>query len=392
MVAPCATDNALLTRLMTSAPSRTIWIVDALDERAAEIADLLAPLNATLRVYADARKAVFHARRAAPELVVLGVEQCTIPPDEILGWTRQFSETATMPVILVHEDDAQDEVIDLAMARGATDAVRRSSLRDELARRVGWRLPVARREVGGGDEATRSFEFLDRVIHASPNAIVAARRTGEVVLFNAAAQRVLGWSESEAMTLNVRDLYPPRGAERIMHMLRSGQHGGRGRIESLREEVVDRHGERIPVDISAALVMEDEREVATVGIFTDLRQRLAMEERLQEAFETLERTQRQAVIAELAGAAAHELNQPLTSLMGYAELLQRQGHSAELAERAVDTIHQEARRISEIVRKIGRITRYKTKEYAGGELIVDLDEAGPSEPVPSPASEQGDGL
>ncbi|TXD39463.1 PAS domain-containing protein [Lujinxingia vulgaris] len=377
---------------MTQTSVPTIWIVDALDERAAEIAELLAPLHATLRLYADARKAVFHARRSAPDLVVLGVEECTIPSDEILGWTRQFNETANMPVILVYQDGESAEVVDRAMAHGATDALERVRLHKELLRRVRWRLPTSRSEKGRRDEATRSFEFLERVIHASPNAIVAARRTGEVVLFNAAAQRVLGWSESEAMELNVRELYPPQGAERIMHMLRSRQHGGPGRIESLREEVVDRHGERIPVEISAALVMEDDLEVATVGIFTDLRQRLAMEERLQEAFETLERTQRQAVIAELAGAAAHELNQPLTSLMGYAELLQRQGHSAEQAERAVDTIHQEARRISEIVRKIGRITRYKTKEYAGGELIVDLDEAGPSEVVPTPPSERGDGL
>jgi hypothetical protein len=27
------------------------------------------------------------------------------------------------------------------------------------------------------------------------------------------------------------------------------------------------------------------------------------------------------------------------------------------------------------VRKIGRITRYRTREYAGGQQIVDLDEA-----------------
>ena len=160
-----------------------------------------------------------------------------------------------------------------------------------------------------------------------------------------------------------------------MQMIRSDAHGEPGSIESLREVVVDSQGELIPVEISAALVWEGDREIATVGIFTDLRQQMRMEERLQEAMEALEDTQRQAVVAEVAGAAAHELNQPLTSMLGYVDYLSRQFNEGDELHRVVSTIYDDTSRIAEVVRKIGRVTRYRTREYAGGEQIVDLDEA-----------------
>jgi hypothetical protein len=43
--------------------------------------------------------------------------------------------------------------------------------------------------------------------------------------------------------------------------------------------------------------------------------------------------------------------------------------------RAVDIILREAERMAEIVRKIGRITRYETKAYVGSTQILDLDKS-----------------
>ncbi len=74
----------------------------------------------------------------------------------------------------------------------------------------------------------------------------------------------------------------------------------------------------------------------------------------------------------LAGTAAHELNQPLTSVMGYAELLKRKLKEGEAAYQSVDIIYREAERMAEIVRKIGKITRYETKAYVGDQQILDL--------------------
>ena len=80
-------------------------------------------------------------------------------------------------------------------------------------------------------------------------------------------------------------------------------------------------------------------------------------------------------MAELAGTAAHELNQPLTSVMGYGELLIRRLPAGTPERNAAQVIMQEAERMANLVRKIGKITRYETKSYVGDQRILDLDRA-----------------
>jgi hypothetical protein len=50
--------------------------------------------------------------------------------------------------------------------------------------------------------------------------------------------------------------------------------------------------------------------------------------------------------------------------------------------RAADIILREAERMAEIVRKIGRITRYETKAYVGSTKMIDLDKS--AEPAEEP--------
>lgn len=361
-----------------------IWVVDARREIQDEIREVMADDSRQMEFFSDARKALLHARREVPDLIVLGLAKNTIDPGDLLAIRRDVEQVADVPLLVLYGPD--DVVaVDHVMAQGVADALAVSNL-EELPRRVRWQLlrsdPPPHTASGLSSiedlSALRMFDFLARVIEASPNAIVAARRSGEIVLFNPAAEEILGWSRKDVLGKSVRQLYPPGGAERIMQMIQSDDYGGSGVIESVREVVVHTEGELIPVEISAALVREQESDIATVGIFTDLRQQMRMEERLQEAMEALEETQRQAVVAEVAGAAAHQLNQPLTSLLGYVEFLRQQIAEDDEMHRVVSTIHDDASRIAEVVRKIGRVTRYRTRDYAGGEQIVDLEEAASS--------------
>jgi PAS domain S-box-containing protein len=225
-------------------------------------------------------------------------------------------------------------------------------------------------------ELKQTKEFLERVIDNSVDAIVAADMKGRVLLFNRAAQRCYGYLAEEVVgRLNVAELYPPGIAREVMRLIKSGLFGGPGRLEDYHCDMLGKGGERIPVSLSAALIYDGARAVASVGLFTDLRERLQMQERLAAAQQELRSREKQAIIAELAGAAAHELNQPLTSVMGFAELLKRRLDRDTPAYAAAHVIVNEAERMAEIVRKIGKITKYETKSYVGAAKIVDIDKA-----------------
>jgi PAS domain S-box-containing protein len=202
---------------------------------------------------------------------------------------------------------------------------------------------------------------------------------GRVILFNPGAERLIGYSASEVIDkISVWSLYPAGAASEVMASLREGKQGGVGMLTEHRREVLSKSGELVPVNMTASIIYEDGREVATVGIFTDLRDQLRMEQRLAAAQEELEMSARQAMVAQLAGAAAHELNQPLTSILGYAQLIERLSAEESPHTRAVDVILSEAERMAEIVKKIGRITKYETKDYVGSASIMDLDKSAAS--------------
>jgi signal transduction histidine kinase len=104
-----------------------------------------------------------------------------------------------------------------------------------------------------------------------------------------------------------------------------------------------------------------------------------METELTRAQENLREREKDIAVAELAGATAHELNQPLTAVIGYAELLGRHLEKSSSLHRAADVIIAESERMAQIVKKIGKITKYETVSYVGGAHILDLDKASGSE-------------
>ncbi len=237
-------------------------------------------------------------------------------------------------------------------------------------------------------ELRSTKEFLERLIDSTVDAIIAADLRGEIILFNQGSERLFGYRARDVIgKLPVWKLYEGEGARQIMKMLRSTSYGGVGRLEQTRREIIIATGEGVPVSMTASIVYEQETEVATVGILTDLRERIRMEQRLLDAQQKLQMSEKQALVAELAGAAAHELNQPLTSIMGYAQLIERQSAADAKHLRAVGVILSEADRMASIVKKIGRITKYETTDYVGTARMLDLERAAPDpggEPPPAP--------
>jgi len=93
---------------------------------------------------------------------------------------------------------------------------------------------------------------------------------------------------------------------------------------------------------------------------------------LQEAQNQLLAAEKKAAAMELAGAAAHQLNQPLTVILCSLGMVRRTLPPDHEAVGDLDTLEQAVENASEIVNKIGSITEYRTKTYIEGIQILDL--------------------
>ncbi|MCK5684001.1 PAS domain S-box protein, partial [bacterium] len=93
--------------------------------------------------------------------------------------------------------------------------------------------------------------------------------------------------------------------------------------------------------------------------------------KLKEEHKTKERLQG---VLEMAGAAAHELNTPMFSALGTAQLVLDDLNDTQLQD-DLKTIIKNLHLMSNITKTMTRITRYEAKEYVGDTKIVDIQKA-----------------
>jgi two-component system NtrC family sensor kinase len=167
----------------------------------------------------------------------------------------------------------------------------------------------------------RMRQLLDKVIQSSHNAIVVSDMNGNILLMNQAAEDLFGYSMEEAIrTKNAEIFYPSGKAKEIMKKMRSENFGGKGKLIAMRVDAVNAAGETIPAEMSGTIIYEGEEEVATTGIFYDLREKIAGENKLKEALVQINRSEKMAALGQLAAGVAHEINNPLTGILIYANL------------------------------------------------------------------------
>jgi len=212
--------------------------------------------------------------------------------------------------------------------------------------------------------------FLEKVILGSPIAIVAADRYGHLLLMNPAAEELFGYSKPfAAHHITADQLYPPGTANHIMCRLKEGS----GKLPSMKTTILNARGESIPVELTASIIYEDDEEVATVGIYTDLREKLAVENKLRNAQAQLAQSEKMASIGQLAAGVAHEINNPLTGILFYANLkLEKMApDDPELAE--VTAVVEDVKRCRDIVQNLLAYSRQSSpmKDIIQLNAVVD---------------------
>ncbi len=185
----------------------------------------------------------------------------------------------------------------------------------EASRDVTQRIKLER-------EVQKSNVFFQNVIQSTVDGIVVVDTKGNVLIFNEGMERLTGYSAREIMEKgHLSNFYNIEVAKVNMKKMRSDEHGPVGKLNPTTMSITTKDGEEIPVTLSASIISIGGKEIGSVGVFTDMREVLQMRKELEETHLQLVQSDKIASIGRMAAGIAHEINNPLSGVLIYAELL-----------------------------------------------------------------------
>jgi two-component system NtrC family sensor kinase len=225
-------------------------------------------------------------------------------------------------------------------------------------------------------ELREAYDFMNKIVQSSPNAITATDMKGNILIYNQGAEETLGYRASDVIgKMNIRKIYPEGVARKVMQMLRSDKSGEVGRLNSYPMVYVRRDGEVVEGNLSAAIIYDAKgNEIASVGSFVDLRDRLQMERALRDTQEQLLQSEKLAAMGRLTSQIAHELNNPLYGIMNTLELLKTEVPADNKRRKILDMALSETIRLSDLLRKMLSFSKPDQEERHPVDINSVLDE------------------
>jgi two-component system NtrC family sensor kinase len=213
-------------------------------------------------------------------------------------------------------------------------------------------------------ELHKTNAFLTNIIQNSVDGIVVVDTKGTPLIFNEGAERILGYKAEEMLgnAENFRRFYPAEKAAEMMRRLRSDEYGPPDKLNTTQMTFINKNGEEVPVNFSAAIIRERGQEVASVGIFSDLREILKVHEELEATQSQLVHTEKIASLGRMAAGVAHEINNPLAGILIYAELLQRDLAANDVHRENIEVIINQTMRCQQIVHRLLDFSRQSLGE------------------------------
>jgi len=222
------------------------------------------------------------------------------------------------------------------------------------------------------EEARRKSIWLERLIETTQDGVVSIDRIGCIVLFNAAAERIFGYSAGEVVGRKVNILMAePYATEHdgyIDRYERTGEKRAIGRIRTVTAR--RKSGELFPIELSVAEI-EVDRDVHYAAFIRDISEKATLQAQLVES-------ERFAAIGATAAKIGHELANPLNGMSLTVQLLEQrlkklEGGESSLAP-TLKRLKDEISRLQRLVGEFGTISRKEKYVFRPVDLARLIDD------------------
>src|SRR6516165_1916140 len=230
-------------------------------------------------------------------------------------------------------------------------------------------------------ERKQAQERFRLVVEASPNGIVVVDAQGYILLVNTLAEKLFGYGREDLVGQSIDLLVPDRFRGEYAARRAAFHAAPATRTQGARLELFARRkdGTEFPVEIGISSIQSPEGTLV-LCVIVDITERKQAEAKARKHREELAHLSRVAIMGEMAGALAHELNQPLTGIVNNASAARRfiaKGR-ADLPKLDVlfEAVVEDGRRAGQIIRGIRGMV-HKGKEIRDPLNLNDIIAAVP---------------
>jgi PAS domain S-box-containing protein len=202
-----------------------------------------------------------------------------------------------------------------------------------------------------------SFDILQAVIEATPDAIFVKDLEGRYVLVNAAAAHFLRRSPQEIIGRNDFELYPPATAQQFVNddrqVLETGQ------AQSFEGVATSAEGPQAYLVTKGVYRDPNGAILGLYGISHDITELRKAHDTLEQTREALFRAQKMEAVGQLTGGIAHDFNNILAVIIGNVELMRHHLPRGPYADDLIDAILRAALHGRELVTQLLAFARQR---------------------------------
>ncbi|MGD9947756.1 MAG: PAS domain S-box protein [Desulfobulbus sp.] len=220
-----------------------------------------------------------------------------------------------------------------------------------------WRL-VEQKQM---EEALLASERRYRTLYRSMmDAFVVTDLSGRIRECNQAYANMLGFTPEELKGKSARDFTPKRWwALELEHVRKELMHGGCS--ELYEKEYCHRDGRVFPVELRTYLLVNNEGQPEGMSaVVRDISRRKQAEEERKKLGDRLNLAQKLESVGQLAGGVAHDFNNMLSVIIGFAELALRSMEVPRPLDMYLREIVTAAKRSADVTRQLLTFARQQT--------------------------------